>query len=79
LAHLSARLKQNCDWQSKKGAGIEEEITDAYILELLKKRIESLDVENAKRDIEPFISDRYSLDIWSKEFFLGVVDGLEFV
>jgi len=79
LTHLSARLKQSCDWQSKKGVRIEEEITEAYILELLKNRIEELDVENAKRDIEPFISDRYSLDIWSKEFFLGVVEGLEFV
>jgi len=78
LTHLSARLKQSCDWQSKKGVRIEEEITEAYILELLKNRIEELDVENAKRDIEPFISDRYSLDIWSKEFFLGVVEGLEF-
>jgi len=78
LTHLSARLKQSCDWQSKKGIRIEEEITEAYILELLKNRIEELDVENAKRDIEPFISDRQVLDIWSKEFFLGVVEGLGF-
>jgi len=78
LTHLSARLKQSCDWQTKEGVRIEEEITEAYILELLKKRIEGLDIENAKRDIEPFISDRQVLDIWSKEFFLGVVEGLGF-
>jgi len=78
LTHLSVRLKQSCDWQYKKGIKIEKEITEAYILELLKKRIEGLDIDNAKRDIEPFISDRHSLDIWSKEFFLGVVEGLEF-
>jgi len=79
LTHLSARLKQSCNWQGKKGIRIEDEITEAYILELLKNRIEGLDVENAKRDIEPFISDRNSLDIWSKEFFLGIVEGLEFM
>ena len=79
LTHLSARLKQSCNWQSNKGVGIEAEITEAYILELLKKRIEGLDVENAKRDIEPFIADRGSLDMWSKAFFLGVVERLAFV
>jgi len=78
VTHLATRLKQSCDWQSKEGIRIGEEITEAYILELLKKRIEGLDVENAKRDIEPFISDRQALDIWSKEFFLGVIEGLEF-
>ena len=40
--------------------------------------IETLDINSAKRDIEPFISDRQVLDIWSKEFFLGVADGLRF-
>ncbi|HHS92658.1 MAG TPA: nucleotidyl transferase AbiEii/AbiGii toxin family protein, partial [Campylobacterales bacterium] len=79
LVHLSARLKQSCDWQEKEGVKIEEEITEDLVLELLKNRIELLDVNAAKRDIEPFISDRQVLDIWSKEFFLGVVEGLEFV
>jgi predicted nucleotidyltransferase component of viral defense system len=78
LTHLSARLKQSCDWQEKEGVRIENEITETYILELLKKRIEGLDISSAKRDIEPFISDRQVLDIWSKEFFLGVVEELRF-
>ena len=78
LTHLSARLKQSCDWQEKEGIKIEEEITEAYILELLKKRIDSLDIQSAKRDIDPFISDVQVLDIWSKEFFLGVIEELEF-
>ena len=78
LTHLSARLKQSCDWQKKEGVGFDEEITEALILELLSKRIEALDITSAKRDIEPFISDRRVLDIWSQEFFIGVVEGLRF-
>jgi len=79
LTHLSARLKQSCDWQEKEGLKIEGTITEIYVLELLKKRIESLDINSAKRDIEPFILDRQVLDIWSREFFLGVVNELRFV
>jgi predicted nucleotidyltransferase component of viral defense system len=78
LTHLSARLEQSCDWQTKEGIRIKEEITQSYILELLKKRIEGLDINSAKRDIEPFISDSRVLDIWSREFFLGIVEGLRF-
>jgi predicted nucleotidyltransferase component of viral defense system len=78
LTHLSARLEQSCDWQNKEGIRIKEEITQSYILELLKKHIEGLDINSAKRDIEPFISDSRVLDIWSREFFFGVVEGLRF-
>ena len=78
LTHLTARLKQSCDWQKKEGIRFDEEITEALILELLSKRIEALDITSAKRDIEPFISDRQVLDIWSREFFLGVVKGVRF-
>jgi len=78
LTHLSARLKQSCGWQEKEGIKFKEEITEELILELLKKRIESLDISSAKRDIEPFVSNRQALDIWSKEFFIGVIDELKF-
>jgi predicted nucleotidyltransferase component of viral defense system len=78
LRHLSARLKQSCDWQEKEGVSFDTEITEALVLELLKKRIASLDVQSAKRDVEPFVSDRQVLDIWSREFFLTVIEGLKF-
>jgi len=44
-----------------------------------KKRIESLNINSAKRDIEPFVSNKQALDIWSKEFFIGVIDELKFI
>ena len=79
LTHLDARLKQSCDWQEKEGIKIKEDVTEVFVLELLKTRIASLDIQNAKRDIEPFISDAQILDIWSREFFFGVVEQVRFV
>lgn len=79
LTHLSARLKQSCDWQVKEGVKFEEEITENLVLQLLKSRIETLDIKSAKRDVEPFISDTQVLDIWSKEFFLMAIEELRFV
>jgi len=77
LTHLNARLQQSCSWQEQEGVVLAKSVTKETLLELLKKRIEALDVANAKRDIEPFISDVRVLDIWSREFFISVVERVE--
>ena len=77
LTHLNARLQQSCSWQEQEGVVLAKSVTKEMLLELLKKRIEALDVANAKRDIEPFISDVRVLDIWSREFFISVVERVE--
>ena len=78
LKHLSARLKQSCEWQKKEGVSFGKEITESLVRELLHKRIEVLDIASAKRDVMPFVSDVKVLEIWSQEFFLGVLESLEF-
>ncbi|KIM06857.1 MAG: hypothetical protein KU38_11725 [Sulfurovum sp. FS08-3] len=78
LVHLASRLEQSCSWLESEGIYFESEISQEQVLELLKKRIESLDIANAKRDVEPFISDRQVLDIWNREFFEMVIEQLEF-
>ena len=52
---------------------IPENIDKNYILELLKIRIDDLDITAAKRDIEVFISDTMVLDIWSRDFFMDII------
>jgi predicted nucleotidyltransferase component of viral defense system len=79
LTHLSARLRQGCDWQEKEGLSFSGEIVKEFVLERLKNRINLLDIRSAKHDVEPFVSDRNVLDIWSKEFFLLLVERLEFI
>ncbi|MHB0896103.1 MAG: nucleotidyl transferase AbiEii/AbiGii toxin family protein [Spirochaetales bacterium] len=44
---------------------------------LLHERIESLDIEAARRDVLPFVADRASLELWSREFFHGVADKIQ--
>jgi len=39
---------------------------------MLTKAIETLDVEQAKRDVLPFIADIDCLQVWSKDFFLDI-------
>jgi hypothetical protein len=53
---------------------IPEEIDSQYVREVVKKRIEDLNIDAAKKDVEVFIRDRKVLDLWSKEFFESVVD-----
>ena len=78
MKHLNARLQQNCSWQENQGVTIPKNIDENYILELLKVRIGNLDITAAKRDIEVFISDKIVLDIWSRDFFMDVVQQIKF-
>ena len=78
MKHLSARLQQSCDWQEKQGIIIPKNIDKEYILRLLKMRIEDLDVIAAKRDVEVFIADSRVLDVWSREFFMDILEQIRF-
>jgi hypothetical protein len=43
----------------------------------LLQRIESLDVEKAKNDVQPFIKDMREIELWSKEFFVAVIENMK--
>ena len=78
IKHLNARLQQNCSWQESQGITTPEDIDENYIIELLKKRIDNLDIIAAKRDVEVFVSDKRVLDIWSRDFFMDIVKQVKF-
>ncbi|MDP2790421.1 MAG: nucleotidyl transferase AbiEii/AbiGii toxin family protein [Rectinemataceae bacterium] len=67
LPYLQARLKAS----GVNGSGLVD-VMDAAAL--LHEKIESLDIESAKRDVLPFVADRASIELWSKEFFHGLAD-----
>ena len=48
-------------------------------LDLLKKKIQQLDVEAARQDVVRFIKDSKSLEIWSQEYFLDLLQMMRFV
>ena len=47
-------------------------------LNLLRVRIDQLDIDSAKFDISQFISNPSELNIWSKQYFHDLVDKIQF-
>ncbi len=71
LKHLQARLVQ---------AGFIEDgqtITLDDVKALLNKRFDSIDYEDAKKDVIPFIKDPLALNVWSKDFFKAITQNLK--
>jgi len=67
LEHLEQRMRQSGHWSGVKNLdphGFQELITTA---------INQLDVDQARREVLPFVQNPEALDIWSHEFFLDVV------
>lgn len=71
LKHLEARMRQSSHYLSN------EKITYEIFVELIKKKIEHLDFESAKEDVRRFISNPSELDVWSKDFFLALVQNIK--
>jgi hypothetical protein len=74
LAHLKSRLIQTGHLNQQEVFTIKE------ARELLRKRIGSLDINAAQKDVRPFLvkNDAEQLAIWSKDFFLDLVDRINF-
>ncbi len=73
LPHLRARLEDS-GVLSK-----DESFTRETLLEMLIKRFETIDFEQAKQDVLPFIANPVKLDLWSKDFFMDVTENLQIV
>jgi predicted nucleotidyltransferase component of viral defense system len=66
LSHLEKRMIQS--GHLKEG----EHLTREKFLVLTSKAIEKLNVEQARREVEPFIKNPEALEVWSKDFFQDV-------
>ena len=71
LPHLQARLIDS-EVLSK-----DEPFSLKVLLNMLNRRFESIDYEQAKQDVLPFITDKSKLDLWSKDFFIGITQNLQ--
>ena len=71
LSHLRARLEDS-------GALSKDELfTRETLLKMLNKRFETIDFEQAKQDVLPFIANPAKLDLWSKDFFMDITQNLK--
>jgi len=75
--HLKSRLSQSCKYLEENNIQIPTKLTKQTMKDLLLQRIESLDVEKAKNDIQPFIKDMREIELWSKEFFVSVIENIK--
>lgn len=55
----------------------EDEFNLEVLIKLLDKKFEQIDYKNAKEDVENFIEDKESLNLWSEEFFKEITKKLQ--
>ncbi len=54
-----------------------EILTQAMLIDLLEKRINSIDWKNAKKDVVNFLRDPSEVDAWSQDLFLAAIKSLK--
>ena len=69
--HLKARLVQSDAWKQ------EDKFTIDDAKKLLCSRFDTINFEQAKEDVRPFIKDTGSLNLWSADFFKQITDNLK--
>ena len=71
LSHLEARLRHSGDWV------VPGPVTRDALLSLLRAAIERLDVEQARQEVDRYVRDKASLEVWSRGFFLEIMERIE--
>ncbi len=73
LAHLEQRMRQTGHWTGP------APLTAGDLRDLMTQRIDKVDIDQIRREVEPFVKDAAALAIWSKEFFLDVASRIKAV
>lgn len=73
LSHLEQRMRQSGHWKEP------DPLTEQTFRELLIGRVKSVDVEQIKSEVEPFVSNPAALEVWSREFFLDIVKRIKVI
>ncbi len=73
LSHLESRMRATGDWSEP------TPLNRQSLMGLLHAAIAKLDVDQARQEVERFLRNESSLELWSREFFAAVVDQIEIV
>lgn len=71
LAHLRARLEDSGMLNKEDTFGLDE------LKSMLNNRFETIDFEQAKQDVSPFITDKSQLELWNEEFFKDITQNIK--
>lgn len=69
MPHLKARLVESEYIKS------DFDLTNSALIEMMTDRFSSIDYNQAKEDVLPFIKDKKSLELWNKDFFISITKG----
>lgn len=72
LHHFLLRAQGSSGWN-------QDTLNESQFRELLRKRIDTVDLDRAKVDVSRFIKDSRMLDIWSPGYFHDLVQQLKFM
>jgi len=73
LSHLEQRMCQTGHWEGATA------LTETEFRVLLTRRIDIVNIDQIRREVEPFVKDTASLALWSKEFFWDVASRIKIV
>lgn len=68
LDHLEQRMRQTGHWSG------ERSLSPTVFTELLFDTIDRLDVNQARKDVAPFVKNQQMLALWSRDFFRDVAN-----
>ena len=71
LQHWKSRLVESEAFKE------EDELTIDKLKILLNNRFKTIDFEQAKMDVYPFIKDKSKLDCWNVDFFIQITENIE--
>lgn len=63
LAHLEQRMRQTGDWREA------APLSESAFRQCLDRTIETLNIKQARQEVEPFVKDPQTLALWSLDFF----------
>lgn len=73
LSHLEQRMRQSGHWKKT------ERINMLEFNNLLEHAIDNLDIDQARKDVVPFVKNPEVLAVWSKEFFKEIKERIQVV
>jgi len=71
LGHLEQRMRQTGHWSG------EPSLAPATFTDILFDAIDRLDVNQARKDVAPFVKDQQMLALWSHDFFRDVASRIQ--
>jgi len=73
LSHLEQRMRQSRHWVGDKP------LDTGCFSQMLQETIDALDVDQARREVLPFVRQPEALDVWSREFFGEIVKRIQVI